>query len=102
MIIKNDKLKKLLKEVGDMVLEGRKIHKVIEEKSEEMRKLQLLVQKKKDKMKPIVEAIKKENGFGKYEDFGKLELNKDGEVEGIRIDKMEEHKKFLDELDKAE
>ena len=100
MRIKNEKLKKLLKDVGKLVEAGRKIHGEIEEKSKELTKLQRQVQKKKDKMKPIVDKIKAELNFGKYEDFAKLELNKDGEIDGERIDKMEEHKKFLDELDK--
>ena len=98
MIIKNDKLKKLLEDVGELVEQGREKSKEVEKFHEEINSLQMRVQKKKEKMKPLVAEIKKELGYGEFEDFAKLEVI-EGEIEIEKIDKIEEHKKFLRELE---
>lgn len=95
LIIKDDKLKEILKERGLIYKQIGDINEQLAELDKERTKLGYKMDKLKDKTKVIVDKEKIE--VGPYEIITRIYINDNRENEVEILDKIEEYKKQLDE-----
>ena len=91
-ILKNDKLKKILLERGELVAKGRKIAEQKEELDKDLKKIAYKLNRLKDKTVPLMEKEKIE--LDEFNMISRVFVKHD-EVNVEIVDQIEEYKKAL-------